>query len=132
MATINTLQPSTNGRFGQSRPIQEAPPALDLSALQTASQVLHEQFLKDAQAVPELTDMLSIRTLRITLHLPLVLISTSAAGVPSSASYSVFPDDYRVPYHKKRLVSIPDSLFQYYNSESRHVGASVQVDTMLE
>lgn len=38
------------------------------------------------------------------------------AGLPNSASYSVFPDDYRVPFQKRRLVGIPESLFQHYNS----------------
>jgi hypothetical protein len=38
------------------------------------------------------------------------------AGAPSSASYSVFPDDYRVPFQKRRLIGIPESLFQFYNS----------------
>jgi nuclear pore complex protein Nup155 len=34
--------------------------APDLSALQSASRILHAQFLKDAQAVPDLGDMLSL------------------------------------------------------------------------
>lgn len=38
------------------------------------------------------------------------------AGAPSSASYSVSPDDYRVPFQKRRLIAIPESLFQFYNS----------------
>ncbi len=38
------------------------------------------------------------------------------AGVPSSASYSVSPDDYRVPFQKRRLIAIPEGLFQFYNS----------------
>ena len=38
------------------------------------------------------------------------------AGVPSSASYSVSPDDHRVPFQKRRLIAIPEGLFQFYNS----------------
>jgi nuclear pore complex protein Nup155 len=40
-----------------------------------------------------------------------------AAGGQASASYSVFPDDYRVPFQKRKLVGIPEGLFQYYNSK---------------
>lgn len=38
-------------------------PAVDMPSLQSASRVLEEQLVKDAQAVPELGDMLTIRTL---------------------------------------------------------------------
>ncbi|KAJ3475958.1 hypothetical protein NLI96_g11485 [Meripilus lineatus] len=112
MQSLNTFQQSTNGRPSQPRPTQEPRPTLDLPALQSASRVLHEQYLKDAQAVPELSDMLTIPTIQ------------------SSASYSVFPDDYRVPFHKKRLVSIPDSLFQYYNTTdlTTHMGLMPQIE----
>ena len=40
-----------------------------------------------------------------------------AAGSQVSASYSVFPDDIRVPFQKRKFVGIPDGLFQYYDSE---------------
>lgn len=63
MQSLNTFQQSTNGRPSQPRPTQEPRPTLDLPALQSASRVLHEQYLKDAQAVPELSDMLTIRML---------------------------------------------------------------------
>jgi len=43
-----------------------------------------------------------------------------AAGGQASASYSVFPDDYRVPFQKRKLVGIPEGLFQYYNSKPLH------------
>jgi len=42
------------------------------------------------------------------------------AGAPSSASYSIFPDDYRVPFQKRRLIGIPEGLFQFYNSTSSY------------
>jgi nuclear pore complex protein Nup155 len=40
------------------------------------------------------------------------------AGVQSSASYTIALDDYRVPFQKRRLVGVPEGLFQYYNSEN--------------
>ncbi|KAF9229208.1 nucleoporin [Gyrodon lividus] len=86
----------------QSRPS----PVVDLPALQSASRVLHDQFVKDSQIIPDIGEMLM------------------APGGSSSASYSVFPDDYRVPFQKRRLVGIPDALFQYYNTTSvtSHMG----------
>lgn len=42
--------------------MSKPPPVLDLPALQAASRVLHEQIAKDAQIVPDLGDMLTIRT----------------------------------------------------------------------
>ncbi|KII84336.1 hypothetical protein PLICRDRAFT_179588 [Plicaturopsis crispa FD-325 SS-3] len=55
-------------------------PVVDLPALPSASCVLQDQFVKDAQSVSDLGE---------TLATP---------GSQSSASYSVFPDDYKVPY----------------------------------
>lgn len=43
------------------------------------------------------------------------------AGGQVSASYSVFPDDIRVPFQKRRFVGIPEGLFQYYDSQLRSV-----------
>ncbi|KAG8219746.1 nucleoporin [Butyriboletus roseoflavus] len=82
------------------------PPLVDLPALHTAARVLHDLFLKDVQSIPDIADLLP------------------PTGPPSSASYSVFPDDYRVPFQKRRLVGIPDALFQYYNTTSvtSHMG----------
>lgn len=59
-----------------------------------------------------------------TLVTPWTLVRTHYhVHVPSfwyfpaaSASYSVFPDDIRVPYQKRRFVGIPEGLFQYYDS----------------
>ncbi|KAF9244625.1 nucleoporin [Melanogaster broomeanus] len=92
----------------QSRPS----PVVDLSGLQSASRVLHDQFLKDSQIVPDIGDLLM------------------APGASSSASYSVFPDDYRVPFQKRRLVGIPDALFQYYNTTSvtSHMGLIPEIE----
>ncbi|KAE9408173.1 nucleoporin [Gymnopus androsaceus JB14] len=82
----------------------EKVPPIDLSVLQNASKVLEEQFTKDSQAIPELGD-------------------TLPSGQASS-SYSVFPDDVRVPFQKRKLVGIPEALFQYYSSTSvnSHMG----------
>lgn len=40
---------------------QPKPAPLDLAALQAASRVLQDQLIKDAQIVPDLGDMLTIR-----------------------------------------------------------------------
>ena len=34
----------------------------------------------------------------------------------ASGNYSVYPDDVRVPYQKRRFVGIPDGLFQHFES----------------
>lgn len=57
----NGLVRSTSARLGQSQAVPKPAPSLDLAALQGASRVLEDQLVKDAQAVPELGDMLSIR-----------------------------------------------------------------------
>ncbi|KAH9044824.1 nucleoporin [Lactarius pseudohatsudake] len=68
--------PSTS--TGLSRP---TPPTLDLPVLQGASQVLQEYFVKDSQIIPDIGDLLVL------------------PGASSSASYSIFPDDYRGLFH---------------------------------
>ncbi|KAH9857879.1 nucleoporin [Lenzites betulinus] len=85
-------------------------PVLDLPALQAASRVLHEQLVKDSQIIPDLGDMIS--------------------GSPSSSSYTVFPDDYRAPFQKRRHIGIPESLWQYYTSTdlATHMGLLPQID----
>lgn len=109
---------STNGV--PVRPAQIAKPALvDLPALQNASRVLQDQFAKDAQIIPDLGDTLTARM--CSYNLSDDSISTRAAGGPVSASYSVFPDDIRVPFQKRKFVSIPDGLFQYYDSRSSFI-----------
>jgi nuclear pore complex protein Nup155 len=82
---------------------------VDLSLLQNASRVLHDQFVKDAQAVPDLGETLSAQ---------------------SSSSYSVYKDDFRVPFQKRKLVGIPEGLFQYYNSANvtSHMGLMPEID----
>ncbi|KAI0082270.1 nucleoporin [Panus rudis PR-1116 ss-1] len=109
-APSSSFPKSINGKGTQHTP--SPTPLLDLPALQSASRVLHDQFVKDAQAVPELGEMLT------------------TSGLQSSAAYSVFPDDYRVPFQKRRLVRIPESLFQYYNTTNvtTHMGLLPELD----
>ncbi|KAL4242212.1 non-repetitive/WGA-negative nucleoporin family protein [Abortiporus biennis] len=118
MAMISQTAASTSGhryaantRIGQSHQAP-APLVLDLPALQTASRVLHEQHLKDAQAIPDLTEMLTI------------------PGMPSSASYTVYPDDYNPPFRTLRLLGIPENLFQYYNmaNVTSHMGIMPEIE----
>jgi hypothetical protein len=45
-----------------SRPTSKLASVVDLGALQSASRVLQDQFLKDAQIIPELGDMLTTRS----------------------------------------------------------------------
>ncbi|KAK0464897.1 nucleoporin [Desarmillaria tabescens] len=69
---------------------------VDLTVLQSASRVLHEQFATDVQIIPDLSETLSAQ-----------------AG---PAVYSTFDDDFRLPFQKRKLVGIPDALFQHYSS----------------
>ncbi|KIL70918.1 hypothetical protein M378DRAFT_95691 [Amanita muscaria Koide BX008] len=80
--------------------------SLDLTALQNANTVIYDQLLRDAQSIPDYGDLLT------------------APGSQVSASYSIFPDDIRAPYQKKRFVGIPDGLFQYYDNTNvnSHMG----------
>ncbi|KAJ6519744.1 nucleoporin [Mycena sanguinolenta] len=85
---------------------RQIPFPVDLNALQNASNALTAQFTKDAQIIPDLGDTLS------------------TPGGQASASYSVFPDDIRVPFQKRKLIGIPETLFQFYNSTNvnSHMG----------
>ncbi|KAL1952061.1 hypothetical protein VTO73DRAFT_1210 [Trametes versicolor] len=91
---------------GASKPVV----VLDLPALQAGSRVLQEQLVKDSQIIPDLGDMIS--------------------GTPSSASYTVFPDDHRAPFQKRRHIGIPESLWQYYTSTNlaTHMGLFPEID----
>jgi nuclear pore complex protein Nup155 len=59
--TSNGYGKLSNTRLGQSQAVPKPVASLDLPAMQSASRVLHDQLLKDAHAVPELGDMLTIR-----------------------------------------------------------------------
>ena len=91
-------------------------PVVDLLALQTASQVLQEQLIKDAQIIPDLAETLTTR--RCFLYLCVFIqIDWGLAGGQVSASYNVSPEDYLVPFSKRRHINIPEGLWQHYNSE---------------
>ncbi|KII93895.1 hypothetical protein PLICRDRAFT_36114 [Plicaturopsis crispa FD-325 SS-3] len=112
---VSGLHNSLSNNASTSRQVAAASkpaPVVDLPALQSASRVLQDQFVKDAQSVPDLGE---------TLTTP---------GSQSSASYSVFPDDYKVPFQKRRLVGIPEGLFQYYNSANvtSHMGLMAEIE----
>ncbi|EEB91302.1 hypothetical protein MPER_10359, partial [Moniliophthora perniciosa FA553] len=106
-STSNNHSLSTLGPQKNSSP--EKPAAVDLVVLQSASTVLQEQFTKDAQIIPDLGDTLTGQ---------------------ASSSYSIFPDDTRVPFQKRKLVGIPEGLFQYYNSTSvnSHMGLIPEIE----
>ncbi|KAJ6621663.1 nucleoporin [Mycena sp. CBHHK59/15] len=91
---------------------RQIPAPVDLVALQNASRVLQDQFAKDGQIIPDLGDTLT------------------ASGSQASASYSVFPDDIRVPFQKRKLIGIPEALFQFYNSTSvnSHMGLMPEIE----
>ncbi|KAF5355937.1 hypothetical protein D9756_004133 [Leucocoprinus leucothites] len=88
------------------------PTPVDLPALQNASRVVYDQFAKDSQIIPDLGETLT------------------ASGGQASASYSVFPDDTRVPYQKRRFIAIPEGLFQYYDSTkvTSHMGLMPELE----
>jgi nuclear pore complex protein Nup155 len=53
---------STNGLISrQPLPAAKPTPVVDLQALQSASRVLQDQFIKDAQVIPDLVDTLTTR-----------------------------------------------------------------------
>ncbi|KAF9455109.1 nucleoporin [Macrolepiota fuliginosa MF-IS2] len=105
-------QPHYNYAPAPRAPQQPKPVPVDLPALQNASRILYDQFAKDAQIIPDLGETLT------------------ASGGQASASYSVFPDDTRVPYQKRRFISIPEGLFQYYDSASvtSHMGLMPELE----
>jgi len=89
---------------------------VDLPALQNASNVLLEQLSKDAQIIPDFGD--AITSCMILVCIALNESELSVAGNQVSASYSVFPDDIRVPFQKRKFLGIPDGLFQFTTSKS--------------
>ncbi|KAF8832270.1 hypothetical protein HHX47_DHR1001833 [Lentinula edodes] len=100
---------SSLGGYNNQKSPERAPP-IDLTLLHNASTVLEEQFAKDSQAIPELGEILP--------------------NGQASSSYSVFPDDIRVPFQKRKLVGIPEALFQYYSSTSvnSHMGLIPEIE----
>ncbi|KAI0274723.1 nucleoporin [Gloeopeniophorella convolvens] len=108
----DSLMPSSSTGHPRLVQAKAATPTLDLPALQSASRVLQDYFAKDSQTIPDVGDLLAL------------------PGAPSSASYSIFPDDYRVPFQKRRLIGIPEGLFQFYNTTDvvSHMGLLSEID----
>lgn len=108
--SFNNLQnPSTNVLAVKQ---QQPSPVVDLDVLQAASRVLQEQLLKDAQIIPDHGEMFAYSPYPRLHFLEVPVFSCETAG--SSGQYSVFPDDYRVPFLKRKLAGIPEGLFQYF------------------
>jgi hypothetical protein len=60
---------STNGlNSRQLLPASKPAPVVDLPALQSASRVLQDQFIKDAQVIPDLVDTLTTRECFVVLR----------------------------------------------------------------
>ncbi len=99
-------------------PIRQTPgtklTAIDLPALQSASNVLLEQLSKDAQIIPDLGEIITSGMLLYCV--PRTCLNEPSAGSQVSASYSVFPDDIRVPFQKRKFLGIPEGLFQFTTS----------------
>ncbi|TDL28525.1 nucleoporin [Rickenella mellea] len=107
MAASSSQNPSSTRGVSTPRP-----PPLDYPALQVASRVLQEQLVKDLQMVPDFADMLTI------------------PGAQSSASYTVFPGDYRVPFQKRKHIGIPPILWEHFNSSKFicHMGILTDIE----
>ncbi|KAH8120271.1 nucleoporin [Phellopilus nigrolimitatus] len=105
-------QMSNNASTSRTKVTTPRPSALDLPALQGASRLVHDQLIKDVQTIPDLNDMLTI------------------PGGQSSASYTVFPDDYRVPFQKRKHIGIPPSLWEHFQSSKFecHMGIMTEIE----
>ncbi|KAL6309880.1 nucleoporin [Sparassis latifolia] len=103
---------SVYGKSKRTQSLAKPVPVLDLPALQSASRALQEQHVKDTQIIPDLGDLLA------------------SPNGKSSSSYSVFPDDYRVPFQKRRLIGIPEGLFKYYTITNvpSHMGLMPEIE----
>ncbi|KAI5123612.1 hypothetical protein M0805_003428 [Coniferiporia weirii] len=88
------------------------PSTLDLPALQNASRLIQDQLIKDAQVIPDLGDMLTI------------------PGGQSSAAYTVFPGDYRIPFQKRKHIGIPPALWEHFQSSKFvcHMGIMTEIE----
>lgn len=88
--------------------------APDLPTLQAASHLIHEQLTKDAQTIPDAGEMFTIREEQPFLHEKSFSESLFSAGSQSSASYTIFPGDYRVPFQKRKHIGIPPALWEHF------------------
>ncbi|KIM48278.1 hypothetical protein M413DRAFT_439999 [Hebeloma cylindrosporum] len=103
---------STNPTTSTRQALGSKPTPVDLPALQNASHVLLEQLSKDAQIIPDIGDALT------------------ASGSQASGSYSIFADDTRLPFQKRKFTGIPDGLFQYYDTANltSHMGLMPEIE----
>jgi nuclear pore complex protein Nup155 len=60
---------TSSSLFRQNQPQARPASVLDLPGLQSASRVLHDQFMKDAQIIPDIGDMLTTRELPTITYL---------------------------------------------------------------
>ena len=105
----NLRNPSTNVLAIKQ---QQPPPVVDLDVLQAANRVLQEQLLKDVQIIPDHGEMFAYSAY-LRSHSVLFFVFLCET-VGSSGQYSVSPDDYRVPFLKRKLAGVPEGLFQYF------------------
>ncbi|KIY65128.1 nucleoporin [Cylindrobasidium torrendii FP15055 ss-10] len=84
--------------FASTSVLPQSSSLVDLAVLQQASSELNNVFGNDNGIVPDQDQVLPFGQ--------------------SSSSYSVFADDSRVPFQKRKLLGIPDALFQHYNNAS--------------
>lgn len=103
----NSYASTSRAKTSVSRPVP-----LDLPALQASARLIQEQFIKDAQIVPDLSDMLTI------------------PGGQSSASYTVFPSDFRIPFQKRKHIGIPPSLWEHFQTSKFvcHMGIMTEIE----
>jgi hypothetical protein len=81
--------------------IQARPPsALDLPGLQSASRVLHDQFMKDAQIIPDIGDMLTTRKLGDPLQY--ILYSNFLCQLVGNRQHSIVSFPTTTGHHFRR------------------------------
>ncbi|KAG6912027.1 hypothetical protein DXG01_000275 [Tephrocybe rancida] len=97
----------------KKRPAQPEP--VNLPALQNAGRVLQDRIAKDATIIPDLGDTLT---------------SNLAASGQVSGSYTIYPNDYRAPFQKRKFVPIPEGLFEHFDAVSgvTHVGLLPEIE----
>ncbi|KAG6851190.1 hypothetical protein H0H93_015200 [Arthromyces matolae] len=85
---------------------------VDLVALQSAGRLVLDRITKDLSFIPDLGDTLTSTSTQV------------------SASYTVYPNDYRAPFQKRKFVDIPEDLFEHFNAVSAlsHVGLLPEIE----
>ncbi|KAG6862386.1 hypothetical protein C0995_011826 [Termitomyces sp. Mi166 len=111
---------------GTARPAQPDP--VDLLALQNAGRVVQERITKDTTIIPDLGDTLA--SCAAMFYCSGYSLTELAASGQVSASYTVYPNDYRAPFQKRKFVGIPEDLFEHFNAVSgvSHVGLMPEIE----